>query len=541
MKLNSFHSVRKGDAPAVETHIFAQLSKVDVVNRIVFGRAVQEVPDATGEIFDYVTSKPYFERWVEETKEATKGKSLGNIRAMHGNTAAGKAVEVTFHDDERAIDIAAKVVDDNEWEKVLEGVYTGFSIGGAYIGEKRKDGDLMRYTAAPVEISLVDKPCIPTAMFFDVVKSKGFTVVKADGIEEKREFKLEAKAPTVHKADADDGGTEIEGTAEEVAAFGALIKSDGWSLGKVMSLVKAAVKAEAPKRFADDANKKYPLDNDPQVLAAWYFVNTAKAAELYSADELKAIKATVLEAFKERFSKEPEAVDATKAQAALDLQKSFWGVASAADMLRQLSYFLEDMRYYEDSGAISTASLGKVVQCVKSMGEVIAEMIAVESASLEGVERAQVDSMVKAASMLSKATGGDISAADAKKLAKKVQKAHDMMVELGAQCAAAAKADDGTLLKSLQTTFKVDSAEGVVKAIAGLQADIEKIKAQPLPSKAVLKVVSKSSDTGGTVPPGTMEELLNGLEPVMGADGKVDVAATTIKALHRAQAMSARP
>jgi hypothetical protein len=64
--------------------------------------------------------------------------SLGNIRAMHGKVAAGKAIAIDFNDAEKAIDIGTKIVDDNEWQKCLEGVYTGFSIGGDYI-KKWKD------------------------------------------------------------------------------------------------------------------------------------------------------------------------------------------------------------------------------------------------------------------------------------------------------------------------------------------------------------------------------------------------------------------
>ena len=78
-----------------------------------------------------------------------------------------------------AIVVAAKIVDDDEWRKVTEGVYTGFSQGGRYV--KRwpdPDTSLIRYTAEPHEISLVDLPCLPDATF-EVVK---------DGVVEKRAF-----------------------------------------------------------------------------------------------------------------------------------------------------------------------------------------------------------------------------------------------------------------------------------------------------------------------------------------------------------------
>ena len=59
------------------------------------------------------------------------------------------------------------------------GVYTGFSIGGAYVNAW-KDGEFVRFTANPVEISVVDNPCVPGAHF---------TAVKADGTCEVRKFR----------------------------------------------------------------------------------------------------------------------------------------------------------------------------------------------------------------------------------------------------------------------------------------------------------------------------------------------------------------
>ena len=161
--------------------LFIKLSKVDPVERMVFGVATAEEPDRSGEICDYASSKPYFERWSADISKSSGGKSLGNVREMHGKSAAGKLTAITFDDDAKAIKVAAKIVDDKAWEKVLEGVYTGFSQGGRYV--KRwpdPDSDMTRYTAEPMELSLVDLPCLPGATF---------SVIKADGVIEEHEFK----------------------------------------------------------------------------------------------------------------------------------------------------------------------------------------------------------------------------------------------------------------------------------------------------------------------------------------------------------------
>jgi 8-oxo-dGTP pyrophosphatase MutT (NUDIX family) len=187
--------VKGAGAPAVikenpmdNLALFVQLKKVDAKERIVYGTAVVEEVDRSGEIFDYKTSKPEFEKWSSTVAKTSDGKSLGNVRAMHSNIAAGKLVDIGFDDERKAIDVAAKVVDDNEWKKVEEGVYTGFSIGGKYL-KRWQDGANKRYTASPSEVSLVDLPCGPSATF---------SMIKADGSEEMRKFaSAETEAPKV--------------------------------------------------------------------------------------------------------------------------------------------------------------------------------------------------------------------------------------------------------------------------------------------------------------------------------------------------------
>ncbi len=155
--------------------MFIPITKVNAARRLVYGLATAETEDRAGEICDYASTKPFYEKWSKEIAKATAGKSYGNLRAMHGPVAAGKVTEITFNDQAKQIEICAKVVDDAEWAKVLEGVYTGFSQGGVY--ERRwtdADGST-RYTASPNEISLVDFPCLPQATF---------EMIKADGTSE---------------------------------------------------------------------------------------------------------------------------------------------------------------------------------------------------------------------------------------------------------------------------------------------------------------------------------------------------------------------
>jgi hypothetical protein len=194
--------------------MFIPLHKADAARRMIYGYATAELPDRSGEICDYASTKPFYEKWSEDFAKASGGKSFGNLRAMHGKVAAGKISSIAFNDEAKRIEIAAKIVDDDEWRKIEEGVYTGFSQGGAYV-KRWPDPDnpeLTRYTAAPSEISLVDLPCLPEA---------SFELVKADGGTQRRGFAA---------------ASAVEGSQAEVPASA----MRAWLVGNVDSDVEAA-------------------------------------------------------------------------------------------------------------------------------------------------------------------------------------------------------------------------------------------------------------------------------------------------------------
>ncbi len=163
-----------------ELELFIPITKVDARQRLVYGIATAECEDRPGEICDYHSTKPLYEKWSEEIAESSGGKSLGNLRAMHGAVAAGKITALAFNDEAKQIEICAKVVDDAEWRKVEEGVYTGFSQGGTYARRWTDEDGRARYTAAPSEISLVDLPCLPQARF-EMIKTDGSRVFRRFG------------------------------------------------------------------------------------------------------------------------------------------------------------------------------------------------------------------------------------------------------------------------------------------------------------------------------------------------------------------------
>jgi hypothetical protein len=166
---------------AVDKQIYCRFVKMDAATRVVKGWASQEVPDKSREVMDYEGSKPYFKAWSDSFHEATGGLSRGNVREMHGSSAAGKLNVFEPDDAAKGFWIEAEIVDDGAWAKCEKGVYTGFSIGGSYV--KKWDDPVhkgcTRFIAKPAEVSVVDNPCCGAAVF-------KFTT--AEGVEELRKF-----------------------------------------------------------------------------------------------------------------------------------------------------------------------------------------------------------------------------------------------------------------------------------------------------------------------------------------------------------------
>src|SRR4051812_19765822 len=128
------------------------IAKVDAELRMVWGYASTETLDAQGEIVK------------REALEAALGDYMrfANIREMHQPSAVGVAKEATI--DDRGLYLTAKIVDDEAWEKVVQGIYRGFSIGGRVTARDPADRNIITGLIL-TEISVVDRPANPEAVF----------------------------------------------------------------------------------------------------------------------------------------------------------------------------------------------------------------------------------------------------------------------------------------------------------------------------------------------------------------------------------------
>jgi hypothetical protein len=166
--------------PVSQRKHFVPITKVDATLRQVWGVMASETVDKVNDILDYASSKPYFEEWSGNFAKVTSGLSFGNVREMHQLSAVGKIIAIDFDDVNKTITIGTEIVDDAAWEKVEKCVYTGFSIGGKSVGTPTidKDTKAKRYTIKPVEVSVVDDPCIGNATFQYIKADKEIEIRK---------------------------------------------------------------------------------------------------------------------------------------------------------------------------------------------------------------------------------------------------------------------------------------------------------------------------------------------------------------------------
>jgi predicted nucleic acid-binding Zn-ribbon protein len=513
--------------------LFARLTKVDVAKRQVTGIIASETPDKANEILDYASSKPHFEKWSNDMAKASGGKNIGNVRVMHGLVAAGQLNQITFHDDAKQVEATAEIVDDNEWKKVEAGTYTGFSVGGKYV-RKWNDNGVTRYTARPSEVSLVDAPCIPDATF---------ELVKADGSMELRKFAAPAEA--------------TEATAIEADIF-AGVKDTLAKIAKRKDTKPSEGEAKyGDVAYADEKNKKYPIDTPAHIRAAWNYINKASNAGKYDSGDVATIKKKIIAAWKDKIDKAgpPSAEgegDAKKAwldcvgsmlMQKIEDPKLLEGLALAKEIVRgqalekgmytcaSLCRLLEDLGYiqssvacearYEDDGSPLPADLA---EAAKEIGRILISMVEEEVEELgEGADEAMM-ALADKPEDLKKVENPtpELLGAVADNLAKAIGERDDLKKRFDA-----AEAD---LQKALGA---ISESNAALAKLTGERDDLQKrfdaseatIKELNQKLKAPARTVSKEGDV-------IQENSKDEVKKVMNGEGEIDPAATVFKAIH---------
>lgn len=146
-----------------------EFSKADKEKRLVKWIASSEAIDSYGDIVRFDAMKEAFADYMK----------FGNIREMHWPSAVGTVKDYELDAKSKTTSITSKIVDDNAWNKVIEGVYKWYSIWGKVLEAeplmiKTTDESWNEYEIRSwgldilkielIEISLVDRPACPEAL-----------------------------------------------------------------------------------------------------------------------------------------------------------------------------------------------------------------------------------------------------------------------------------------------------------------------------------------------------------------------------------------
>lgn len=448
---------------------FFEINKVDAEQRMVYGYASTGAIDSQGETVTLDAMKGAWDEYMQ----------FANVREMHGSSAVGIVKEHSF--DDKGVFIGVKVVDDAAWNKVVEKVYKGFSIGG----KKLKDGfDKVTKTITGLkltEISLVDRPANPEALI-EVFKADGFVAGADPDLE------------------PDEEPAEL-GKTETTPVVVAIDWADPVAIAKFVASMPAGAKAALTAQIAKADTPQEP------------------------SDMRKAMKALALS--------EGE-----------DVQKGMYDVSRFADAVQGLCYLqscaAQEAAYEQDGSALPQKLADLVTQAAsvlmemaqEEIGELVAAMklpdgspavtimdVIASSAYATDLEKnAEIIDVVKA--------GARNSAADA----GRVQRAHDLLAELGAGCGTEKHDHGGDIAKMSGDLEKMAGELGTLrKDHATLKASYDTLKKvhdkTPQVPKGALHVVSKSDDV-------TPELVKSEIEPVRKQDGSIDEVATEMKKVH---------
>ena len=281
-------------------HLFGEISRVDDEQRIVEGYAFvnESVPGEGGiklkrsameaATADYVTN--------------------GTSREMHQPIAAGKPLDVTW--DEKGAYLRVKVVDDQAWNKVKEGVYKGFSIGVNAKVMRGKDVTACEWW----DSSLVDR---------GKDKDATFSVWRAVGIDADAEVDVEVYDEADEELERAEGIERAKWTAEKR-------------------------KATPLKNFGWPSERKYPIEDQDDVDSAAKLIG--KAPESMRASIKKRIMAIakrlglkIPDAWMEDTKRYAESTDLMRGMFAEVVENSFSHrlLYMALDMLSTSIYMLQ--------------------------------------------------------------------------------------------------------------------------------------------------------------------------------------------------------
>jgi phage head maturation protease len=353
------------------------IAKVDAEARMVWGYASTEARDDQGETVTVEALKAALGDYMK----------FANIREMHQLSAVGVAREAAV--DDRGLYIGARIVDGRAWEKVTEGVYKGFSIGGRVTARDTVERNTITGLAIN-EISLVDRPANPEAVF-DYWKA---STRESEAMAFNIPIQLWACGVADHrhlaKADAVKCIAEREAPSDAEAAIAPVSKA----LARAEDAAGPArpdTTAEKPYGEVDyadpgyqlDGRKRYPIDTAAHIRAAWAYINRPRNQKKYTADQLKRIRERIIAAWREKIDREgpPAAADGAKAATAA-LRKALSDVGRIAELIQSLDWVRESLEAEAAIEGDDSPQPARLREIVGELCDFLDALVAEETAEL---------------------------------------------------------------------------------------------------------------------------------------------------------------
>ena len=364
MKINKASWVTEGD----NVRLSMPLTKVDKEKRIVSGFASLDNVDKQ---LDIVTTEASLEAFA---------KFRGNIREMHQPSAVGKMIsfkEEKYFDPEskkfyKGIYVSTYISKgaQDAWEKVLDGTYTGFSIGGrmnkwddAYDEKLDKTIRVIKEYDL-IELSLVDSPANQFASIMSVEKVDGVDIIKGD--ETVLENIFYDKSSGIVIASEEESYISPT-TGEEMKNIGFVEKSDPDKADMIKFLVDSAkgistikiTKEVNPMTEATEAAVDAVVEDvevAPEAQPAEVVETPAVVEEVAKTDEVPAAEAV------------DGGADSPVADAAVEEEKT--DEAPAVDAVAELKE--EVAKALSEINTSLTNAFGDLAVTIKSLGEQVA-------------------------------------------------------------------------------------------------------------------------------------------------------------------------
>ena len=238
MTMFKAHWDTEGDA----VRLSMPFAKVDEERRMVSGFATLDNVDKQNDIVTTEASLGAFSSF------------RGNIREMHQPSAVGKMVsfkEDKYFDPETkkfysGVYVSAYISKgaQDTWEKVLDGTYTGFSIGGKMLkwdDAYDEKGDMQVRVIKEydlVELSLVDSPANQFANILSIQKSEEGNTIKGDGVVDLENVFWDSDSGLVMLSDKESEIHPVSGVSMQNIGF--VEKADNEKTNMIKFLVDSA-------------------------------------------------------------------------------------------------------------------------------------------------------------------------------------------------------------------------------------------------------------------------------------------------------------